>query len=149
MERKRKKTWSEKVDLVKNTFMRSKDRHDFASTFYQNLFFLNPKIKNYFLNTDFEHQDKALMRGLEFMLGFLDQTDANARQQVLRISQSHAQKNMNIYPHDYYYWIEALVLTMKSTDPMWHKDLEYYIREVISYPTSFIVSQYFSPGDEV
>jgi len=143
MERQRKKNWEEKVEIVKASFLRSKRDADFASSFYSNLFFLKPKIKEYFVHTDFEHQDKALIHGLEFLMGFLDHSDEHARKQVLRISQSHSKHNLNIHPHDYYYWIEALVMTVKSHDPSWYKDMEYYWREVISYPVSFIISQYF------
>jgi hemoglobin-like flavoprotein len=149
VERQRKKTWDQKVLIVRDSFLRARKNAAFASDFYRNLFFLKPKIKDYFIKTDFEHQDKALLRGLEFMMGFLDHSNTNARQQVIRISHTHAHKNMNVHPHDYYYWIEALVLTVKSHDPLWQKDYEYYWRETISYPITFIISQYFSPGDSV
>lgn len=148
MERKRKKSWEEKVNIVKDSFLRARKDPNFASDFYQNLFFLKPKIKDYFSHTDFAHQDKALMMGLEFMMGFLDHSNAHARNQVIRLSQTHAKKNLGIHPHDYYYWIEALVLTMRSHDSIWQKDFEYYWREVVSYPVTFMISQYFSPGED-
>jgi hemoglobin-like flavoprotein len=143
MVRKRKKSWEEKVKLVIGSFNRSKKSNYFVQDFYENLFFLNPKIKDSFINTDFAHQEKALMAGLKFMLDFLDQSNTNARAQVLRLSQSHSQENLNIYPHHYYYWIEALILTIKKHDPSWHNDLGYYWKEVVSYPISFMISQYF------
>ena len=148
MERVRKKSWDEKVEIVKHSFLRAKKAPDFASDFYHHLFFLKPKIKNYFSHTDFEHQDKALMHGLEFLIDFLDQANEHARQQVIRLSQTHSNKNLNIHPHDYYYWIEALVLTTKIHDPGWIKDYEYYWREVIFFPVSFMISQYFGPSEE-
>ena len=54
MQRQRKKTWDQKVEIVKDSYLRSKKAPDFASDFYQNLFFLKPKIKDYFKDTDFE-----------------------------------------------------------------------------------------------
>ena len=141
--RQRKKSWDDKVLIVKDSYLRSIKDADFASSFYQNLFFLKPKIKEYFAHTDFAHQDKALLHGLEFFMGFLDHSNENARKQVLRLSHSHSAHNLKIHPHDYYYWIEALVMTLKSHDPFWHKDMEYYWREVIFYPVSFMISQYF------
>jgi hemoglobin-like flavoprotein len=143
VEKQRKKSWENKVEIVKASYLRSSRDVDFASNFYKHLFFLKPKIKDYFVHTDFEHQDKALTHGLEFFMGFLDHSDENARTQVLRISQTHSKFNLNIHPHDYYYWIEALVMTVKTLDPSWYKDMEYYWREVISYPVSFMISQYF------
>lgn len=143
MARKRKKTWEEKVILVKGSFTRAKDSANFGHDFYENLFFLNPKIQNYFANTDFVHQNKALMAGLGYILDFLDHSNENAKAQVIRLSRTHSKENMNIYPHDYYYWIEALVMTLKKHDPSWYDDLAFYWREVIFYPISFMISQYF------
>jgi hemoglobin-like flavoprotein len=144
MERRRKKSWEDKVGLVRDSYLRVKDRPDFASDFYKNLFFLKPKLKEYFVKTDFEHQDKALLHGLNFIISFLDQKDTHARQQVIRLSRTHSKSGMNIHPHDYYYWIEALIMTVKSHDEDWISDLTYYWREVISYPIMFMVSQYFT-----
>ena len=148
MRKERKKSWDEKVEIVLDSFLRSKQSLDFASDFYRNLFFLSPKIKKYFVNTDFEHQDKALIRGLEFLMGFFDGNNAHARQQVLRIAHTHSKQNLNIHPHDYYYWIEALVMTVRDHDHLWYDDMEYYWREVISFPVTFIISQYFSPHQD-
>lgn len=146
MARERKKTWEEKVTLVRASYNRSADTPLFARDFYQHLFFLSPKIKKYFENTDFEHQEKALMAGLKYILDFLDNSNTNARAQVLRLSQSHAKDNMNIYPHDYYYWIDALVMTVRKHDTQWYNDLAFYWREVVFYPVSFMISQYFLPA---
>jgi len=139
----RKKTWIQKVNIVRNSFLRSSLDEEFAGKFYQNLFFLNPKLKEYFAETDFEHQEKALMHGLQFMFGYLDQNDDHARKQVLRIAVTHSKKGMNIHPHDYYYWIDALIMTAKECDPKWVDNMAYYWREVINMPVSFIISQYF------
>jgi hemoglobin-like flavoprotein len=136
-----------KVDLVIGSFNRSKGTVFFAQTFYTNLFFLNPKIEKYFEKTDFEHQEKALVAGLGYLFDFLDQSNDNARKQVLRLSRTHSKHGLNIHPHDYYYWIEALIMTMKDLDQDWHKSLEYYCREVLFYPISFMISQYFLKED--
>ena len=143
MARERKKTWDEKVILVIGSFNRSKGTANFANDFYTNLFFLNPKIKKYFEKTDFAHQEKALMMGLQYILDYLDHSNQNARVQVLRLSQTHSKNNMNIYPHDYYYWMDALVMTVKKHDPQWYDDLGFYWREVVFNPISFMISQYF------
>lgn len=144
MLRQRKKTWQQKVTLVHESFLRASRNPLFAKDFYENLFFLYPTIKNYFAQTDFDHQEKAIMHGMEFLMGFLDQKNENARNQILRISKTHSAEGMKIHPHHYYYWLEALIMTAKKSDAGWHHDLEYYWREVISFPVSFITSQYFN-----
>ncbi len=141
--RERKKTWAQKVKIVQDSFARSSKEAGFARTFYENLFFLSPKIKDYFKDTDFEHQEKALMHGLSFLMEFGDSKNKYAKTQVLRIARTHSKQGMNIHPHDYYYWIEALIMTGKQFDPKWYYEMEFYWREVVSMPVSFIVSQYF------
>lgn len=141
--RERKKTWEQKIQIVEASFERAKSQTGFARQFYENLFFLSPKLQDHFQKTDFEHQEKALMSGLEFLIQSLHLDQKHAKQQITRIAQSHSANNMNIHPHSYYYWIEALIMTAKEFDQSWHKDMEYYWREVISAPVSFIISQYF------
>lgn len=145
MTRMRKKTWEQKVQIVKESFLRASIEKSFPSKFYEHLFFLNPKIKKYFENTDFEHQEKALMHGLDFLFGYLDKDDEHARKQIGRIAISHSSYGLRIHPHHYYYWIEALILTARDTDSLWTDGMDYYWREVVNYPVSFIISQFFRP----
>jgi len=146
--KERKKKWQDKVELVRNSFLRSSKDKRFAHQFYQSLFFLNPSLEKYFVDTDFEHQRKAFMNGLGFLIGFLDESDSFSRTQVVRIAKSHSYKNLNINPHHYYYWIDAIIMTVRKLDPQWHEDLAYYWREVINMPVSFIISQYYKGDDE-
>ncbi len=141
--RERKKTWSQKVKIVQDSFARASKEPGFARTFYENLFFLSPRIKDYFKETDFDHQEKALMHGLGFVMDFSHPQNKYAKSQVLRIARSHSNSAMNIHPHNYYYWIEALIMTGKEFDPKWYHEMEYYWREVVSMPVSFMISQYF------
>ncbi len=142
MSEERKKTWDQKVDLVRNSYLRSKNNQNFAKLFYNHLFFLNPKLKDYFKNTDFNHQERALINGLDFLFDYFGK-DENAKHQILRLAKVHNIDGLNIHPHFYYYWGEALVLAIKDSDPQYYSDMEYYLREVVSYPLSFFSSQYF------
>ncbi len=144
MAKARKKNWDQKVEIVRNSYARATRDEDFPMYFYENLFFLHPELKVKFAKTDFEHQNKALMHGMDFLIGFLGKNDENARKQLTRIAISHSQKGLNIHPHSYYYWIEALIMTARKTDVLWTEGMEYYWREVINFPVSFIISQYFS-----
>lgn len=145
--RERKKTWSQKAKLVQEAYLRASRHEAFGKVFYENLFFLSPKLKTYFKNTDFEHQEKALMHGLQFLMGFFDPKNQYAKTQVKRIALSHSKGALNIHPHSYYYWIEALIMTLKEFDPKWYDEMSFYAREVISAPISFIISQYFHEPD--
>lgn len=131
-----------KVYTVVASFNRIKYKDGLAREFYRNLFILNPKVKEYFFNTDFEHQEKALLHGLQFMLQFLDTHNSNATGQLKRLAYTHSSHGLKIHPHHYYYWTEALIKTVKEFDPYWHDKLENLWREVIHYPVSFMISQY-------
>ncbi len=149
MVKERKKTWKQKVDLVHGSFRRASiDAEDlYAKLFYENLFFLNPKIRDHFANTDFEHQEKALMHAMAFLFGFFDSNNETAKLQIQRIAKTHSHSGIKVHPHYYYFWIEALIITTRSLDKNWYKDLEYYWREVINFPVSFIISQYYAKGE--
>jgi hemoglobin-like flavoprotein len=146
--RKRKKTWEEKKFLVRACFNRVSSKNAFARNFYNNLFFLNPALKDLFKETDMEHQEKALLYGLTYLFEFSeDENNEHARVQFKRICESHSVHNLNIHPHHYYYWIEALIMTFKAHYEDWFHDLEYYTREVLFLPISFMISQYFVTTD--
>ncbi len=151
MEKERKKTWDEKCHIVYNSYSRCtvNDHGEFAAQFYENLFFLKKELKEYFKDTDFDHQKKALMIGLKHLVEYSDHTNKNARVQILRLAKSHSSFNLNIHPHNYYYWLEALINTVRITDDDWYDDLEYYWREVISFPIMFMISQYFNNGTDL
>jgi len=139
---KRKKTWQQKIIEVRKSYFRAIEKKAFAKSFYRHLFFLNPDIEKYFEGTDWEHQEKALLLGLEHLFNFFDDQDSYHKKQVSRIGISHSKKNMNIHPHHYYYWLDALVMTMEKCDPEWYDDLRFYIRESLFFPISFIISLY-------
>jgi hemoglobin-like flavoprotein len=138
----RKKTWQEKVDEVKLSIERVHLNEVFAKNFYINLFFLNPTLREKFNNTDWEHQHKAIIFGIDHLINFFDSNDEFHRSQVIRIAQTHSKNNLDIHPHNYYYWIEALIMTVKKVDSDWYDDLEYYFRECLFFPITFITSLY-------
>lgn len=140
----RSKTWKDKVALVKDSYYRAAGHKFFAERFYKHLFYLKPEIKEYFKDTNWAKQEEAIMDGLDFMFGYISDDDENARIQFIRLCKTHNKKNMNIHPHNYYYWIEALILTGKECDGQWYDDLEYYWREVVSFPVTFMTSMYLS-----
>jgi len=142
----RKKSWSQKVSEVRNSFERARKSPRFIDQFYHNLFFLKPEIEEYFVDTKWDHQKIAIEKGVTHILGFLD-NDPNGihHQNILRLSQSHAKRNLNIHPHNYYYWIDAMVMTLKELDPLWYDGLGFYTRECLFFPVSFMISLYHKP----
>ena len=147
MIRERKKTWKDKVHLVHNSWSRVNTNTLFARSFYDNLFFLNKDLKVKFKNTDFKHQDKLLMQAVGMLISDLDDEDKFSKKQISRLAISHNHYNLDIHPHSYYYWVEALVLTLKEMDPQWYDSMEYYWRECVSFPVSYMISQYFVRGE--
>lgn len=140
--KKRDIPWDKKNTEVFNSFNRVKEDKQFIVRFYQHLFKVRPETEAYFSNVDFEKQKTLIIRGIEFALKSI-QGDEESKTQMIRISKTHAKNNMDISPHLYYYWIEALVYTLKNSDPDWYDDLEYYWTEVITRPVSFMISQYY------
>ncbi|MCT4641029.1 MAG: hypothetical protein N4A33_01955 [Bacteriovoracaceae bacterium] len=147
-QKKRKKSWQEKVKEVFNSYYRCEIDDAFTRQFYKNLFFLNPKIEKYFDKTDWIYQRKALVHALDNLFHFLDDPEnTHKKNQIIRIAKTHSKKNLNIHPHDYYYWIDALILTIKKFDNKWYNSLEFYFRECLFFPISFIISLYHKEKD--
>ena len=142
--RTRKKSWSDKTIEVSQSYQRAMKSPLFFDKFYSNLFFLKPEIEKYFINTKWEHQKIALEKGIQHLLGFLGKDPGKIHHKnILRLSESHSKKNLNIHPHNYYYWIDAMIMTLEEFDPKWHKSLEYYHRECVFFPISFMISRYY------
>jgi hemoglobin-like flavoprotein len=142
MNRTRKTLWPQKVEVVENCLLRCMSKDNFANTFYRKLFFLNPKLEESFKNTDWEHQQKALLFAVEHLIGFFKEDDKRHHRHIARIAETHSQRNLNIHPHSYYYWIDAMVLTLKEMDHLWENKFEFYVRECLFFPVSFIISLY-------
>lgn len=139
----RKKSWQEKAIEVENTFKRAMRSPSFVEKFYTNLFFLKPSLQEYFKDTKWSHQEIAIKKGIEHLLGFLGDDPENIHHKnIIRLSQSHSKFNLNIHPHNYYYWIDAMIMTLKEYDELWYDDLEYYTRECLFAPISFMISLY-------
>lgn len=143
MKRERKKTWEEKVVETKNCISRARTNGNFTLNFYKNLFFLDPKLEKHFKDTDWDKQHIALDKGIDHLIGFFDKEDTHHHGNLSRIAETHSYKNLNIHPQSYYYWIEAMVMTLRESDHNWYKDLEHYSRECLFFPVSFIISNYF------
>lgn len=126
-QKKRKKSWNEKAEIVQNSVKRAMTSKFFGETFYQNLFFLDPELKNYFKKTDWDHQQIALIKGIDHLLGFLNKESDSHRNQIIRLAETHSAKNLNIHPQSYYYWIDALIMTTKELDHKWNEDFQYYM----------------------
>jgi hypothetical protein len=50
--RERKETWEQKIQIVEASFERARREARFARQFYENLFFLSPKLQDHFQKTD-------------------------------------------------------------------------------------------------
>ena len=84
------------------------------------------------------------MAGLSYILDFMDHSSTHARKQVLRLSQTHTQRNLNIYRYDYHYWMKAIMMRFKAHDPTWDERLTFFWREVIFAPREFYeLSEFF------
>lgn len=143
MKKERKKNWETKVSIVEESLLRAMNSELFAKTFYENLFYLNPKTQEYFSNIDWRKQEIALLKSIEHLIGFFsNEEDEIHRKNIIRIGESHSKKNLNIHPHNYYYWVDAMIMTLKELDSKWDDNNQFYVRECLFFPVSFIISLY-------
>lgn len=139
--RTRKKNWKQKSQEVCTSLNKIKAEKRFTDKFYKNLFFLKAGMETKFAKTDWEEQDKLIRMAIDHIIGFLED-QLTSKQNIARIAETHSHKNMDIHPHLYYYWIDAMIMTAKDLDADWYDDLAYYYRECLFFPVSFIISMY-------
>lgn len=89
-------------------------RDEFFPAFYQKLLRTDPTIPPKFARTDFARQNKLLQHGLGLLLIF-----AKRQNPVLleRIAVRHGDKDVDVRPPLYPFFVESLVATVKEYDP--------------------------------
>lgn len=127
--------------LVKESFDRCEATGDFAQTFYDIFLNASPEIAPLFANTNFDKQ-RRLLRGTVYILVTRTLDDPTARSTLEKIALSHNRDNLNIKPHLYDLWLDAVCQTVQQLDIQFTPDLEHAWREQLQHGIQFITSRY-------
>lgn len=127
------------ADQVFQSYGRSCNKPEFFEDFYREFMGKSDEIRAMFINTDMPVQ-RGLLRGgiMWLVMHARGMSDAKIR----ALGESHSRVKMNIEPHHYDQWMDALMTTLALHDPQFSKDLERTWRATIGPGVEIIRSMY-------
>lgn len=129
----------------KDQFLQSLDRciqnEDFIPAFYDRFLSTSEEIQKKFRHTNFEQQNKMLLRSLRLAAGATAGESASL-QELRERAKSHDRDHLNIEPPLYDLWLAAALETVQEYDPEWDETVETTWRTILGYVISYMVKRY-------
>lgn len=111
----------------------------FFKRFYER-FSKPPEIREKMQGVDLNRQYDALRHSLLLMLEFF--MNKKAGEQLRKIAQRHNRRGLNIQPHMYDMWLDALIYTVEEMDPRQDRDVLLAWKLVLSIGITFMKDMY-------
>lgn len=129
----------------KEQFLQSLERcsaeEDFIPAFYERFMSSSEEVKVKFRFTDFEHQNRMLLRSLELCAG----ATSGEPETLCELSEraaTHDRRHLDIKPPMYDFWLEAIVATAREFDPQWNESVEAAWRRILGYAVEHMLRKY-------
>jgi hemoglobin-like flavoprotein len=104
------------LDAVTASYHRCRASVGFVDTFYERFLGKSDEVARKFEKTDFSRQKLLLRESLLAMLLF-NLNSADARDELERLAERHSRKGLDIGPHLYELWLDALCEAVEKHDP--------------------------------
>lgn len=132
---------AEAAATARDSYERSLAAPDFVDAFYQRLFERCPEAKPRFAQTDFDRQKKLIHHAFGLLLSF--PTGAEGEPTILtRLAERHSRRDLGIDPSFYPPFLESLVDTLRSYDPMFSPEVERAWRMTLSKGVAYMQSRF-------
>ncbi len=129
----------------RDQFLQSLDRcmenENFIPAFYDRFLSTCEEIRKKFRHTDFEQQNKMLLRSLRLAAGATT-GDSEALKELRERARTHDQYHLNIEPPLYDIWLKAVIETVQEFDAEWDATVENTWRTILGYVISYMVKRY-------
>jgi len=113
----------------------TKDVEHFYSLFYRNFFNSSSEIKSKFEHVDMEKQNVILQKSILILISFSSTKKVN--ELLINLANAHKTR-LKIAPYMYDLFIDALIITIRKTDPEFSHDVELAWRVTISPGIEFM-----------
>ena len=126
-------------DIVMQSYGRCCASATFFDDFYQHFLQSSPEVRAKFTNTDMPAQKLLLRQGILNLVLFsrgLPPTKLQA------LAKSHSRDKLDIQPHLYTYWIDALIRTVEQHDKQANAETARAWREVLNKGVEVIQAGY-------
>ena len=126
-------------DIVMQSYGRCCASATFFDDFYQRFLQSSPEVRAKFTNTDMPAQKLLLRQGILNLVLFSRGLPPTKLQALAR---SHSRDKLDIQPHLYTYWIDALIRTVEQHDKQANAETARAWREVLNKGVEVIQAGY-------
>lgn len=128
-------------DQFLNSLDRCMENEDFMPAFYDRFLSTSEEIRDKFRHTNFEQQNKMLLRSLRLAAG-ATAGDSEALKELRERARTHDRNHLNIEPQLYEIWLKAVIETVQEFDTEWDETVETTWRTILGYVISYMVKRY-------
>ncbi len=129
----------------RDQFLQSLDRcienEKFIPAFYDRFLSTSDEIRDKFHHTDFEQQNKMLLRSLKLAAG-ATAGDPESLRELQERARTHDRNHLNIEAQHYNIWLESVIETVHEFDEEWSENVESTWRTILGYVISYMVKRY-------
>jgi len=129
------------LDAVTASYHRCRASEGFVDTFYDHFLAKSEEVARKFEKTDFARQKLLLRESLLAML-LLNFHSADAREELDRLAERHSRRGLDIGPHLYELWLDALCEAVEKHDPKFTPELKDQWRAAMRPGIELLVSRY-------
>jgi len=129
------------LDAVTASYHRCRDSAGFVDTFYAHFLAKSREVADKFRSTHFTRQKLMLRESLLSMLLF-NLGSADALAELERLAERHSRRGVDISPHLYELWLDALCEAVEKHDPEFTADLGNQWREAMRAGIELLVARY-------
>ncbi len=130
---------------AKDQFLQSLERceedESFIPSFYKRFLSTSDEIKDKFRHTDFEKQNKMLIRSLKLAAGATI-GEPEALQELRDRAETHDRHHLNIKPELYDAWLNAVIETAREYDAQWNDNIESIWRSILGHVINHMIKFY-------
>jgi hypothetical protein len=129
------------LDAVTASYHRCRASEGFVDTFYELFLAKSRDVAYKFRGTDFVRQKRMLRESLLAMLLF-NLNSGEAQEELERLGERHSRRGLDIAPHLYELWLDALCAAVGRHDPEFNADLSDQWRSAMRPGIDLIISKY-------
>lgn len=128
-------------DQFLQSLARCMENEKFIPAFYDRFLSTSEEIREKFRFTDFEQQNKMLLRSLRLAAG-ATAGESEALKELRERAKTHDQYHLNIEPPLYDIWLKAVIETVQEFDEKWDETVEDTWHTILGYVISYMVKRY-------
>jgi len=129
------------LDAVTASYHRCRASDRFIETFYEHFLAKSKEVAEKFRGTDFTRQKFMLRESLLMMLLF-NHDGPEAVEELERLAERHSRRGVDIPPHLYSLWLDALCEAVEKHDPEYKPTLNDKWRAAMRPGIELLMSKY-------